>query len=281
MKKKLTLLIYLLPIVLMGQTTISKNGTISFDLGKKKQDTDTVQQQSPYYSDDENGDAPPQKRAKGQRPASAPVVKKSEDKAEKVDYRNEGLFQGLFNIGINGCQIDGDGYGGYNYPGLEAAVGAMIKFHRFWNASMEIQYSQEGAKEAFIFNGGTTLQLYRVEWDYIRVPVGIGVTSAKLIMIDLGLSPGFMVRFSERDQAGDDVTNDPPEGQPDIFDLAGYGGLNFIIHRNFMLGGQFSYSLFKVRGPREPGISRLNGEYNNVISLQFTYILSQVKKKKY
>jgi hypothetical protein len=169
MKKKLTLLILLLPALLMAQTGISKNGTITFDFGKKKQQqADTVKQQQPPISSDDDGDAPPAKKQKAQKPAPTPVVKKEENQPEKVDYKNEGLFKALFNVGINACQIDGDGYAGYNYPGLEAGIGAMLRVHRFLSVSMEIDYSQQGAKQAFIFTDAPqTLQKYRVQWDYI------------------------------------------------------------------------------------------------------------------
>jgi hypothetical protein len=106
-------------------------------------------------------------------------------------------------------------------------------------------------------------------------------------MISAGLKPGVLVRYTERDEQGESVFDPvyypagiPPGGWPAKFDLEAFGGLSFIIHKHFSLGGQFSYSLTKVRGPRNLGVSRLNGEYNNVINLRFTYILDTVKKKK-
>jgi len=272
MKKKLTLLIFLFPLLLMAQNTTIKNGTISIDLGKKKQQQDTVPPRSPYSSDDE--DAAP--KAKKERKQAA-----AEPKQQAPDYRKEGLFKALFTAGVSGCQIDGDGYGGYNYPGFEGGIGAMVRFHKFLSASLGIDYTMKGAKQAFVFDGGSQyLQLYRVEVDYIAIPVTLNVHAKDLIMVNAGLQPGFLTRFSERTSDGQDITNQVV--QPNPVDLEVIGGLYFIIKKHYMLGGKFSYSLFKIRGPDSfsTGLSRLVGEYNNDITISFTYILDTVKKRK-
>ena len=54
MKKKLTLLIFLLPFVAFSQTQYNKDGTISIDFGKKKQQqVDTPKPEKIIYPSDE------------------------------------------------------------------------------------------------------------------------------------------------------------------------------------------------------------------------------------
>src|SRR5579863_1953215 len=127
MRKKLTLLIFLFPFVLMAQTEI-KNGALIFDFGKKKKQQDTVQQQqpqqNPYSDDDEDNPNPKPKKEKKQ-----PTPKNATQNEQAADFRKDGIFKALFHAGVNGSQIDGDNQNGYNQIGLDAGVGTLIRFH--------------------------------------------------------------------------------------------------------------------------------------------------------
>jgi len=98
-------------------------------------------------------------------------------------------------------------------------------------------------------------------------------------MFGLGLQPGVMVRYREWDEAGDRRdNNNPPGGYPSAFDLEGVAALHFLIKKQIMLGIKFSYSFIKLRGALYT--SRVNGEYNNILTFEAGYLLSTVKKKK-
>lgn len=275
MKKKLTLLIFLLPVLLFAQTEF-KNGTISIDFGKKnRQKQDTIKPQQPAKEETDEEEAPKPKREKKQNNPNP------SNQQEDFNFKRDGLFKGLVHIGLNACQIDGDSYWGYNYPGLDVGVGTMARFHKFVSVSLEITYSMKGAKQAFLFNSAPqTLQKYRVSWDYITVPVSIDIHDKKLIILSLGLSPGYMVRFRQRNEQGADETNNPNKafGDPRKFDLSGFGNLHFLIKKNYALGLGFSYSLLKIRGPSN--LSRVNGQYNNVLTFRFMALLDKAMFKK-
>lgn len=289
MKKKLTLLIFLFPALVFAQVEYNK-GTISFDLHGKDKHKDTIQQQQPQqttYPSDEDEDQP----AKTKKERKQARVNGGEKEEEVPDYRRDGLFKALFHVGIVGAQIDGDGFSGYNHIGADVGIGAMVRFHKYFSASMEINYSMQGAKQKLVqnSNGGTydssglfrpSLFMYRVNWDYIEVPVALTVQDKKYVMFSLGLSPCVMVRYNERDQQGQDITNNPAGGQPKRFDLKAFGMLQFVIASHYALGLKFSYSLLSIRGTPAPGVSKVLGEYNNVLTFRFMYILDTVKKKK-
>lgn len=277
MKKKLTLWILLLPFVAFAQSGVSKNGTITIDFGKKKkqQQEDTTQQQQQYPDDAEEEEAAP----KPKKQKTQTLAKKQEE--ENPDFRKDGLFKGLFTAGINGCQVDGDNFAGYKKPGLEAGVGVMLRFHKNFSASMELGYTMKGAREALIPRPDpVTPMLYRSQFDYIQVPLGVSVHDKKIVMFTLGVAPSVLVRFKERDSNGDDITDQNPylsgSNGPKRFDLPAFAALHFIIKKHFALGLKFSYSTFKSRGAYN--LSRVNGQYHNVFTLRFMYILDAVKK---
>jgi len=189
------------------------------------------------------------------------------------------LFKGLFNVGLNACQVDGDNQAGYRYLGFHGGVGVMVRYHKYLSTSIEINYSMKGAKERIVQNPNpNSRQLYQMQLDYIDIPISLlNVHDKKLVMFSLGLTPSVLVRYKERDGVGNDVTDNPPYGQPKRFDLSGFAGFGFVIKQQFYLGGKFSYSFIKMRGAY-PG-TKTNGQYNNVITFRFMYILGSIKKK--
>lgn len=282
--KKLLLFLLMIPVGLMAQEI--KNGTIIFDMHPKKDKapdttTNTVQEQK-YPSDEEEEEEQNAKKHRIVRPKPEPST------SVKADWRKDGLFQALFHAGFNACQVDGDGYSGYNYFGAEFGLGALMKVHRLVSLTMEFNYTMKGAKQAFrpdSLSATYTLQKYQVQWDYLEVPIGININAVtpknkQIMLLSLGLAPAVMTRYKQFDEDGDNVTNNPPEGQPHRFDLSAFGGFYFVIHKNYAIGGKFSYSITKVRGPNLTGISRLLGEYNNDLTVDFMYILNTTPKNK-
>ncbi|HLP21135.1 MAG TPA: outer membrane beta-barrel protein [Chitinophagales bacterium] len=278
MKKKLTLLILLLPFVVFAQTGM-KDGTITIDFGKKDknsqqtQPVDTPQEKPFVYPSDEE--------AMEEREARKPKKRKTTmPNQEDFDFRRDGLFKGLFNVGLNACQVDGDVQAGYNYLGFHGGVGVMVRYHRFLSTSIEINYSMKGAKQRIVPNQNPAAgQLYSLQLDYIDLPISLlNVHDKKLIMFSIGLTPAILVRYKEINSAGLNVTNDAFTRVPARFDLQGFAGFGFVIKQQFYLGGKFSYSFIKMR----PALSgtKTNGQYNNVITFKFMYILGQLKKKK-
>ncbi|MCX7058603.1 MAG: hypothetical protein NTZ79_15865, partial [Proteobacteria bacterium] len=135
MKKKLTLLIFLFPVVAFAQTQYNKDGSISFDFGKKKQQqVDTPKPEKIIYPSDEEEaeEAKTAKQRRAERKASKPDTK------DDFDYKRDGLFKGLFHAGLNACQIDGDNEYGYKYLGANVGIGVMVRFHKFVSVSMMI-----------------------------------------------------------------------------------------------------------------------------------------------
>lgn len=274
MYKKLTLWILLLPVVAFSQTQV-KDGSLIIDFGKKKPTTvekDTTQQEKFVYPSDEEEqeeETPKQKREK-KKAATA--------QQEDFNFKRDGLFKGLFSAGLNACQVDGDNEFGYKYLGASVNVGVMVRYHRFLSTSVEIGYSMRGARARFT-GAGANANFFRTNFDYVEIPVSLlNVHDKKLVMFSVGLTPAVLIRYKEWDRvSGIEVSNNPPYGQPRKFDLTAFGSFYFVIKQQFALGAKFSYSLLSIR-TAEPG-SRVNGQYHNMLTFRFMYILSAIKKK--
>jgi hypothetical protein len=275
MKKKLTLLIFLFPLCLMAQTGYN-HGVFTIDFGKKKQQ-DTVQNknaQQQYQTDeDEDNPNPKPKKEKKQH-----VAKDTTHNEAVPDFRKDGLFKALFHIGINGAQIDGDNQSGYNQIGLDAGVGTLIRFHKFLSVSMCLDYSMKGARQKFVFDPNVvSQQKYQVQWDYMEVPVMLNFHAKNFMILGLGLQPGVMVRYKEWTEDGQEISSSYATPQPNRFELEGIGALHFVVKEHYLLGFKFSYSITKARGNFMPSVR--NGQYNNVLTFEFAYLMNPIKKK--
>lgn len=281
MKKKLTLLILWLPVAIFAQTNY-KNGTLTIDFGKNNQNNnqstqpvDTPQEKKFVYPSDEEA----MEEQEYRRPKKDKKTRMANQ--EDFDFRRDGLFKGLFSVGLNACQVDGDQQAGYNRLGFCGGVGVMVRYHRFLSTSVEIHYSMKGAKQRIVPNQNPAAgQLFQIQLDYIDIPVSLlNVHDKKLVMFSVGLTPSLLVRYKERDQAGLDPTIvNPSYITPKRFDLSAFAAFGFVIKQQFYLGAKFSYSVLSMRPPMLN--SRSRGTYNNVINFRFMYIMGQLKKKK-
>ena len=281
MKKKLTLLILWLPVAIFAQTNY-KNGTLTIDFGKNNQNNtqqtqpvDTPQEKKFIYPSDEEA----MEEQEYRRPKKEKKTRMANQ--EDFDFRRDGLFKGLFSVGLNACQVDGDQQAGYNRLGFCGGVGVMVRYHRFLSTSVEIHYSMKGAKQRLVANSNPLAkQLFSIELDYIDIPVSLlNVHDKKLVMFSVGLTPSLLVRYKERDADGLDPTVvNPNYITPKRFDLSAFAAFGFVIKQQFYIGAKFSYSVLSMRPPMAN--SRSRGTYNNVINFRFMYIMGQLKKKK-
>ncbi len=71
--------------------------------------------------------------------------------------------------GVTASQIDGDESAGYNKLGLQAGARGIVRLGKRTDGSIEILYTQRGAKSRFLKDSYTPP--YSIRLDYIEVPV--------------------------------------------------------------------------------------------------------------
>ena len=196
------------------------------------------------------------------------------------DWKKDGLFQALFHVGLNLSQIDGDTYWGYTKFGFDGGIGAMVRFHKYFSVSMELGYTMWGANANLVSNADK----YRVNANYVQVPISLNVHDKEIVMFSAGVNLGYLVSFSERNEIGNNILDSAWEPQPKKFDLDAFASVHFLIKKQFGIGLKFSYSMLPFRSI-EPqyastGLTRIRGgEYNNVLTIRFMYILKAWKRK--
>lgn len=277
MKKKLTLWILLLPCLIFAQVEI-KDGALTIDFGKKKQTEQDTTQKNNTAEDEKPA------RVKKQKPASD-----TPEQEEDPDYKKEGLFKALFIAGLNLSQIDGDAQAGFTHPGAHVGIGTLVKFHKNLSVSAEILYGMKGATKRLNANSSNQ-ESFKIQWDYIQVPLMFNVHDKKLVMASVGLSLNYLIRnkldysfFNTQgslDTALTEVGRNTLAREPRRFDLGGVVAFQFLIKKVFGIGARFEYSLIGLKPSLGEPFTKVKQMYNNSITLRFMYILDPVSIKK-
>lgn len=102
----------------------------------------------------------------------------------------QGRFDASLFGGLNVCQVDGDGAGRYNHPGLRAGIGTSFPLnddiHTPWRMVIELSYTQKGS-HINENNGEISLQ-------YVELPLMLAYcTQDGHLRFSAGISPAVKV----------------------------------------------------------------------------------------
>lgn len=225
-------------------------------------------------------------------PKITPKPRPQDLQEHKPDFSRESLFKGLFSAGFNLSQVEGDLEDGYRQFGAQVGVGTLVKFHKYLSTSLEILYSMQGAGPRYkTFNNGQR-NFYRLDADYIQLPLSLNVHDKGIVMAGIGVSFGALVRYKEAaiDTLNRNIT-DFNKGTPikttygveypyeplRKFDISVHAHAEFIIKKQFCIGIRFLYSMLRTRDAFDQ--SKIKGQYNNVLTIRLAYILDPKRMK--
>ncbi|MEI6889813.1 MAG: porin family protein [Bacteroidales bacterium] len=180
---------------------------------------------------------------------------------------------GGLSVGANFCQVDGDQFYGFRKVGLNFGPMVVVPFgkNRNWSVSMELLYSQKGS----FHRGSTDSTYYRLNLDYIDIPVMVHFTDKKIISAGLGFCYGQLIGKSESQLF---VVTPNTDFSP--YDFSVLGEVSLRVWNRFWINVRYQYSLLNLRtvtftNPNIANDTWQRNQYNNVISLRLTYIFKQ------
>jgi hypothetical protein len=184
-------------------------------------------------------------------------------------------------LGIQGAQIDGDYYAGYNQAGFVAGAFTGRNVSENTALSFALLFSQKGARRNANPQKGD-FDYYRSRLNYIEVPFHI-TRHFKKVDLYGGLYYARLISSKEENQNGI-IVSDNKYKPNDIGYLLGGEGQ---IRPNFYFGVRFAYSLIPIRDYFFNGaiyyynfMQRLfnKGLYNNTLTFYFQYNFNPGKK---
>lgn len=184
-------------------------------------------------------------------------------------------FYGGFVLGTNFCQVDGDSYKGYHKVGINAGVVLYAKLMPSVAGSLEILYSQKGARSNYA--QPSTNQVYYItkqdiNLNYVEIPVQLNYFVKRKSHFGGGFSYSQLISSQEtiKTQTTSYTYNqdDYPFKKIDI---------NFILNGQLHLtkglyaGIRFQYSLISIRNNVNPEFGR-SEQYNNMWVVRLMYL---------
>ena len=186
-------------------------------------------------------------------------------------------FTGKLIVGMNGCQIDGDGLAGYYKAGLVFGAGVRFPVSEKLSIGPEIMYSMKGAKTSFdqVTKFGQLRRIYRL--NYLDLPLVAEYKVNDGHQVEGGVLIGYLLNSKYDDGYLGFVNVD------DWFkklDYQGFIGLKYKIFDDFWINGRMLYSIVSTNAI---GLNNFNngiigartqgGYFNNVLQFTLSYRL--------
>ena len=197
-------------------------------------------------------------------------------------------IQGAIIAGGNLSQVDGDEIFGFNKLGFNGGLAAIVPFGKSMQLSIETLYSQKGSYQGKQYEdvdsaGNVTTGEYKVNLDYVEVPVLFMYNDKDIITGGVGFSYGRLVRVREYEH-GQRVESTTLNGGPyEKNDFSALADVRFRIYKKLKFNVRYAYSLAKIR-TREfenlLGDTWERKQYNNSITFRLIYVFNEPQRAK-
>lgn len=186
------------------------------------------------------------------------------------------FIKGAIIFGTNISQVDGDEVYGYKKMGFNFGASAIVPFNNKWAVSIENIYSQKGAYQKPQYADSLSGE-YKLNLNYVEVPVLVHYTDKDLITVGAGFSWGRLVKVDEWEHGTKTNTslNSGTYSQNDVNILA---DLRFRIWKKLKFNVRYAYSIPKIRTREHYNLSGdtwIRKQYNNFLSLRLIYVFNE------
>ncbi len=196
---------------------------------------------------------------------------------------NNAVFSLRPAIGLNGCQIHGDSYDGYNKLGVFAGASVNARINEKVSLELGFYFSQKGAKHNPNPKKGD-LSHYNLTLNYVELPLTLRYMLNKRYFVNLGPSLAYLVSYHETINYTDftGVYHFNP------YEIALVSGLGRQVKDKINVEVRFTNSIRSVRDygivstvfyPNPVARFFNKGFYNNILTLLVTYNITSSKTK--
>lgn len=110
------------------------------------------------------------------------------------------IVKGEIFAGANITQVDGDECYGFRKFGVHAGAGALVPITNWFDIGLEVLYTQKGARKRDTLSSSSTFaKTYKLNLDYVEVPLMFYFTDKNRYSLGVGVSYGRLVRLNEEE----------------------------------------------------------------------------------
>jgi hypothetical protein len=195
-------------------------------------------------------------------------------------------FLGALSAGINLSQVDGDEVYGFKKVGFNGGPSVIVPFGRDgkWTVTMELLFSMNGAYQkgftdtvAPDTNQPASYSGYKLNLNYIQIPLLVHFTDKKIIAGGVGFAYGQLVSVKEWEN-GVRIENTTLQGPYTLADFQVLADVKLRIWKRLWANLRYSYSIFPIRTREFTNYSGkqvwVRKQHNNVITFRLTYVFN-------
>lgn len=186
-------------------------------------------------------------------------------------------IRGGFTVGMNTSQLDGDEIYGFRKYGFHGGAIGTVPLKKNFLLSLETLYSQKGAYHP---RRTQYYRQYRVELDYVEIPIILQYNDKDMFTVGAGFAYGRLINVKEWEHG--ERTTTTLFGENAHYDRADYLALldiKFRIIQRLSMNVRYQYSLDKIR------VAHFNDDfqqtfwsrkqYNNNITFRIAYMFNE------
>lgn len=189
-----------------------------------------------------------------------------------IRARAQNSFVAGVSAGVNGCQIHGDNYSGFDQIGFSGGAFVHNNPGETWQFQFGIQYSRKGSRHLVPRDMGGYRD-FEIRLNYIDVPLLVRYNT-KRVFFETGLSFGVMFKARTWDALGETTPQDFK--RTELFALV--NGIGYNLTENFYIELTTHNSLIPIKNfdvpqyyPRFLPNLFNRGMYNNLLGVMFGY----------
>lgn len=187
-------------------------------------------------------------------------------------------INGAVIVGGNFSQVDGDEVYGFNKFGINIGASAIIPLkNNKWSIILENVYSQKGAYKKLAPVATDSIPYYKLNLDYVEVPVLIQYNDKNVFSFGSGFSWGRLVNFKEVEH-GQLTSWTTPNGPYKRDDIQLLADLRFRLSGKFHFNIRYAYSIAKIRTRTyitQAGNPWERRQFHNLVTLRVIYIFNE------
>ncbi len=191
------------------------------------------------------------------------------------------LFKAGIVGGVSFAQIEGDDVSGYSKFGANAGGIVAVDINEKFQLSLEILYAQKGAASGISGRQQGLVAAFKIQHEYVEIPIVFHYKDPKGMNFGIGFAPSRHIRSIFIDDFGmENPTYFEGAGEMGDWDFGGIFDLAYRINNFSHVNLRLTASLIPYQERFSVNRNQITGQFNNVITLRYLFLVSALREKR-
>jgi hypothetical protein len=188
------------------------------------------------------------------------------------------IIKGVGILGFNATQVDGDEVFGYHKYGWNVGASAVVPLNKHWMIGIENIYNQKGSFQRIQFSDSAHNGSYRLNLDYVEVPLLLFFEDKETMIFGAGFSWGRLIGVKEYENGNRVDSTTLLNGPYDRNDWNLLVDVRFRLYKRLKFNFRYAYSFDKIRERHYSNYYQGEWDrkqYNNALTFRLLYYINE------